>query len=354
MRDPFSWSIPIGRIFGITVRVHILMIVLVLGLYLRVVFAKEGFPPGSGFAILSILALLFLAVLLHELGHCYGAYLAEGEANDVLLWPLGGLAFVDVPHTARANFIATVWGPLVNVILCLGCGLVLAASSIVPPFNPAWNPLFDPLYSWAEEGYLYTHFWHGMPQLKWWQLMVARFFYLNWFLFLINVLIVAYPMDGGRLLQCALWPRMGYHRSTKAAVFVGFVFMFILAIFSIAANEVLVLALALFILYSCRQTWLQLQQQAEESLFGYDFSQGYTSLEKDDPEPKRKKPGFIKRWLQKRAAKRLQRERELQEAEEKRMDALLEKIQQQGADSLTDEERRFLKRMAEKKAKNRQ
>src|SRR5437879_5022180 len=98
MRDPFSWSFPIGRVFGITVRVHILLIVVFLGLYLRVATNKD-FPAGYGLDMLAILGLVFFSVLLHEFGHCYGAYLVEGEAQEVLLWPLGGLAFVDVPHT---------------------------------------------------------------------------------------------------------------------------------------------------------------------------------------------------------------------------------------------------------------
>jgi len=88
MRDPFSWSFPIGRVFGITVRVHILLIVIFLGLYLRVATGKE-YEPGNGVDILAILGLMFFSVLLHEFGHCYGAYLVEGEAQEVLLWPLG-------------------------------------------------------------------------------------------------------------------------------------------------------------------------------------------------------------------------------------------------------------------------
>ena len=45
----------------------------------------------------------------------------DGEADEILMWPLGGLAFVLVPHTPRANFITAVGGPMVNVLICLGC-----------------------------------------------------------------------------------------------------------------------------------------------------------------------------------------------------------------------------------------
>jgi hypothetical protein len=84
-------------------------------------------------------------------------------------------------------------------------------------------------------------------------------------------------------------------------------------------------------------------------VFGYDFSQGYTSLERDEPPPPRKRrPNFWQRWLQRRAARKLQAEAERREAEERRMDELLEKIQREGKQALTDEENRFLKRVADK------
>ena len=96
---------------------------------------------------------------------------------------------------------------------------------------------------------------------------------------------------------------------------------------------------------------ITLETGGEESLFGYDFSQGYTSLERDEPprkKPRRRKVNFFQRWLQRRAARKLQREQERQLAEEQRMDELLAKIQREGRQSLTDEENRFLKRVADK------
>ena len=43
-------------------------------------------------------------VLLHEFGHCAGARAVDGDAHQILMWPLGGLAAIEVPHTPRANF----------------------------------------------------------------------------------------------------------------------------------------------------------------------------------------------------------------------------------------------------------
>jgi hypothetical protein len=104
----------------------------------------------------------------------------------------------------------------------------------------------------------------------------------------------------------------------------------------------------MFIWASCKQQWWVLEHGGgEEPLFGYDFSQGYTSLERGEPPPpKPKKPNFFQRWLQKRAAKKQQRQQEEREMEERRLDELLDKVQRDGLQSLTEEERRFLNRVS--------
>src|SRR5262249_39044324 len=163
-----------------------------------------------------------------------------------------------------------------------------------------------------------------------------------------NVVLIGFPMDGGRMFQCLLWPRWGYRQATMAAIIAGFIVMFVGGVFALYANSRLAFCLGLFILVSCRQQWYILETGGEEGVFGYDFSQGYPSLERDQPPPPRKKRvSFWQRWLQRRAAKKLQRELETREAEERRMDELLEKIQREGKQSLTDEENRFLKRVSD-------
>jgi len=126
-------------------------------------------------------------------------------------------------------------------------------------------------------------------------------------------------------------------------------FMFIVALYGVVTNEVLAICLAYFIYVSCKHQWIVLETGGEDSLFGYDFSQGYTSLEKDQPAPvRRKQPNFLQRWLQRRATRKLLRQQQRQQEEESRMDQLLEKIQRFGKDSLTEEEHRFLKRVADR------
>ena len=182
-------------------------------------------------------------------------------------------------------------------------------------------------------------------------IVLARLFFVSWVTFLLNVVLIGFPWDAGRMFQSALWPYLGYRQATLYAVFAGFICMFVLLVVSIMFNEVLVLFLAFFTYTSCKQEWLTLEAGGEESLFGYDFSQGYTSLERDEPaapRPRRKKLNFLQRWLQRRAARKLQKRQEDAEADARRVDELLEKIQNHGKEALTDEEQRFLKRYADR------
>src|SRR5262245_29929314 len=110
MRDPMSWAIPLFRAFGIPVKVHLFFFVFTIGMLLRQINA-EGNPIWWIDLFVMWIPLLFGIVLLHEFGHCFGARYVDGSAKEILIWPLGGLAFLELPHNPRAHFIATVAGP---------------------------------------------------------------------------------------------------------------------------------------------------------------------------------------------------------------------------------------------------
>jgi stage IV sporulation protein FB len=348
MRDLLSWSLPLGRLFGVTVRLHILFPVIALGLILRLAVMKDA-PSNIWTEGLMLMGLLLVAVLLHEFGHCFGARTVDGDATEVLLWPLGGLAFVEVPHTPRANLITAAAGPLVDLVLCLLTGAVLFAVSVRPPLSPLWVPIqyqTSPSVLVSPELFDRAGEFLGL-HVAWWKVLLARFFWINWLLFLLNMVLVGFPMDMGRILQCALWPRLGFRQATQIAVRAGFVTAIIVGIVSIVYSETLFLALALFIMFTCYQQLVLLETGGEESVFGYDFSHGYTSLEREQI-ARRRRPSVWQRWWQKRQARKLQREMEQREAEENRMDMLLEKVQREGLQSLSQEERRFLTRVSAK------
>jgi Zn-dependent protease len=361
MRDPFLWSIPLGRLFGITIRVHILYPVVAVGLILRVAFQQKPapYPEGTWIDVAILTGLLLVSVLAHEFGHCFAARRMQGDASEVLIWPLGGLANVDVPHTPRAHFVTAAAGPAVDLLICVVCALLLAFT-VDPGYQPPWNPLWYPFrddpdlmkLDSYQKGAVALWTWAGGKQAvaAAWPVFLARMFWLNWILFWLNIILVGYPMDAGRMLQAALWPHLGYRQATLAVIFTGFVTMFVVALVAIFTNEILTLCLAGFIYLSCRNQWIILETGGEEGLFGYDFSQGYTSLERDQPPPTPtvRRVSWWQRWLQKRAARKVQRQQETREAEERRLDELLEKVQRQGLTALTDEERRFMKRVSDR------
>jgi Zn-dependent protease len=334
MRDPLTWSLPLGRLFGITIRVHVLFIAVALG---QILYAtRDKAMPGEWKAAAAVMAVMFVSVLLHEFGHCFGARIMDGDAQEILMWPLGGLAFVEVPHTAWANFVTIAAGPLVNLVLSIASGIVLSYHHLEIPWKLWIGYPYDPALGVGA-----------------WQVWVQWVFWVNLLQFTFNVFIPAYPMDGGRLVQCALWPRYGYRQATSIVVVLGFVSALIMGIVGAVMEDkqpgYFMLALAIFIYVTCRQQFILLEQGGEDSVFGYDFSAGYTSLERDQPAPRRRRrPNFIRRWLDRRAAKKMHEEMEQREAEERRMDELLDKVNREGLQALTDEERRFLTRVSAK------
>ena len=392
MRDPMNWALQVFRAFGIQVRVHLLFFIFTIGMFLRQVGQKDNPIWWVDVFVFTIL-LLFAIVLLHEFGHCFGARAVDGDAKEVLIWPLGGLAYVDVPHNPRANFITTAAGPGVNVVICLVCAAALAAGGFLPNANPLANPyaseiksfrdgrlhtsayglrvykpgsaepvpqqvMLDEIKKSVETGLFERSVWRPDQAERMaanmggeralapiWAVWLNRTFYLSWLLFLFN-LIPAYPLDGGRLLQSAIWARTDYRRGVVIAAYSGFGVAVVFLIVSIWQNEALFMGLALFMLYEASMALYRLEMD-DGGPFGYDFSAGYTSLEKDEEAPARpRKMGWFKRWRLARAARRLQRENEERARDEERMDQLLEKIARTGKESLTEEERRFLERMS--------
>src|SRR5262245_43146936 len=120
MQDPFAWSFPFGRLFGITIRIHWLFPFVVLGLILQAAFYKPPgltdykIPEGRWIDAAILMLLLFGSVLLHEFGHAFAARGVGGDCQEVLLWPLGGLAAVELPHRPRAHLLTAAAGPAVN------------------------------------------------------------------------------------------------------------------------------------------------------------------------------------------------------------------------------------------------
>src|SRR5205085_4049775 len=111
--SPLMWlwngRVPLFTVFGIRVQAHSTLIIsIALGLLLGV---------GAGFGYrdrVESMAALFVIVLLHEFGHCFTARWVGGEADEIVMHPLGGLALARPPHRPLPTFLTVAGGPAVN------------------------------------------------------------------------------------------------------------------------------------------------------------------------------------------------------------------------------------------------
>jgi len=340
MRDLLSWNLSLGRWAGVQVRLHVFFVL--LGLVAIHLGSQE--PNWQIAETLALLGILFVSVLAHEIGHCTVARCLGGTADQILIWPLGGLAQVNVSHEPQHELATALAGPLVNFVFCLlagplvwwfgqhdggpGGGKVLQAllNPLVPPGMVAGLSWFDALR---------------------WTL------WINWLLALVN-LLPAMPLDGGRALRCLLWPKLGYKNSVLAVCWAAWAMAACLgasawwtygsADYSYATLPLLLLGLLLF--FSAKQEIDRLHDgDSDDAPFGYDFSQGYTSLERAGA-THRPSAGLVRKWLEERRAKRLQAQQQIEADEERRFDDVLARLHESGLHTLSDDDRALMDRVS--------
>jgi Zn-dependent protease len=110
-------GIPAGSVFGIRIRLHLLLVISWIVIWTS--YSGYGLSLGYHAALsAATAAIVFGSILLHELGHCYGAFKVGGGASQIILWPLGGLAVVSgVEKGPKSELIVTILGPAVSVAL---------------------------------------------------------------------------------------------------------------------------------------------------------------------------------------------------------------------------------------------
>jgi stage IV sporulation protein FB len=317
----FSGSVPLFTIFGVRVRMHATMVVFIA---LELIFSggAKGLGPYNALVAMTI---LFGSVLLHEFGHIFGARMMGGRGEEILMWPLGGLAYADPPRRPWPSLVTTACGPLVNVVICLITGTILVVASRSAGAIP-WFPFVTGIKGFIPTTtFTYYIFW---------------IFTVNYAIAAFNLLMVFYPFDGGRIVQELLWFKIGYYKSMMFATVFGMVGAVIVAMVGLATGSFMLILIAGFGFYTCYQQRQMLRQVGpaefeEESL----YAAAYEPLT-----PKRKKPS---RWAARRAEKQQRAERD----EQASIDAILAKVSAQGMNSLTWLEKRTLKRATERQRK---
>ncbi|MFQ5610528.1 MAG: site-2 protease family protein [Anaerolineae bacterium] len=214
-----SWSIKLGRVFGIDIKVHLtFLLILVWGAL------NYGGSAGPLYGVLVTLG-LFSLVLLHELGHSLAALRYGIPVKDITLLPIGGVARLErMPEKPRQELVVALAGPAVNVILALLLLPVILSLTVLQG-----APLSLGLF--ARPGL--TGF-------------LAFLFSANVSLAVFNML-PAFPLDGGRVFRAALGFFVDYQRATQAAVTVGRFLAIGLGLIGIFSGQFLLALIALFI-----------------------------------------------------------------------------------------------------------
>lgn len=343
MSDLLTWSpISLGRWFGTTVRIHILLILFVA---LRLLTAPFG--PGGLAATAATLILLLLALALHELAHAAAAALLECEQEDARIWPLGSMVVPSQTQRGGDYMLVAIAGPLMSgglaVAAVVGLGMFANAQFV-------WNPFGNDLDAGAP--------WVGgekaAPLSAVW--LFGWFGYLNYVIFLAN-LLPALPFDAGRLFRAFLADtslsatRDGMIAPWTARTTAAILFLIGLVRLLISGHwdGLNLISLAILIEFFVRAESRVMEDGGffDEGVFGYDFSEGYTSLERSVPPAARPdRESALKRWRRRRSERRRRRRMVRQLAEERRMDEILGKLHREGRSALSREEQRFLVRVS--------
>jgi Zn-dependent protease len=318
-QNPLFWSFGAGTWSGVQLRISWL-----LPLVLAWVLFEFGWKLGA-----TLFVVMFVSVLFHEIFHILAARACEGSGDEILMWPLGGLAFVEV-SSPRAQKLTAAAGPLANLVIC---GLSLPAVLKSDSISHALNPLEVPLSAAA---------FGENPVLD----VQVLTFWFNWLCLILN-LIPAYPLDGGQILKSWLIGRMGTGMGSEMAIRLAIVvatLVGVIGLFFFKSIILLLLAFLIVLLAVQEHHQLQASESYDDSFMGYDFSQGYTSLEKSEPVKQERRVGLWQRWQAKRRAEKLRRLELQSQQSEQQLDAILAKVHECGMASLTPSEKRLLKR----------
>jgi Zn-dependent protease len=180
-------SFRLFRVAGINVYLHWMWFVVA---YVQISYGSDVFHHQGWNALLYVS--IFAIVLLHEFGHALACRSVGGRAREIVLWPLGGIAYVSPPARPGPVLWSIAAGPLVNVVLLVPTFAFLFYSA-----SHGWHESFHDLHEFVK-------------YIAW----------LNLGLLLFNILPI-YPLDGGQILHALLWFGLGRWRSLQIVSITG-------------------------------------------------------------------------------------------------------------------------------------
>lgn len=242
----FGSSYKIATIWGIPIKIHMSLIILLL------IFAITMAFSGGLNAILIVLFLelcIFISIALHELGHSFVAIRKGCRVREITLMFIGGAAQMEnIPTRPKDEFLMAVAGPAVSIFL----GLLLIKGGDYLPLRAAYWPV---------------------PLVR----NLAIRCNIVQFLGIINLALAAFnllpsfPMDGGRVFRALLTPRLGRLRATFIAARLGKIMAVFFGIYGFLAHYWLLVLIAFFIYTAAGNEYrlVQIQEAVKQHGFGF-------------------------------------------------------------------------------------
>lgn len=211
-----SWSVLVGRLFGVEVRIHLTFFVLPLFIFWTEYGPHHG--AANGPRDMALVAIILACVAAHEVGHMLAARRVGMTPKAVILLPLSGVTLFEEARARNVQPGALLWKreirlALVGPAVSLGLALVAAVAAVVlAPGIELWK------WPFLAAG--------NLPK----SLVGA-----NLYLAVLN-LLPAYPLDGGRILRAIFSRTMDSAAATRRAVSISSALAMVLILAGLFSN----------------------------------------------------------------------------------------------------------------------
>ena len=218
MQSARQGAIHLGRLAGVNLYLHWSWF-LVAAYEIQ---SRSGRYTSVLWNVLEYLA-LFAIVLTHEFGHSLACRQVGGTADQILLWPFGGVAYVSPPQRPGATLWSIAAGPLVNVVL-----LPILYVAVMTTRSMGWPQAMPDAFQ-----FLRAVLWIDLSLL------------------IFNILPI-YPLDGGQILRSLLWFVLGRGRSLMVATVLGLIgIVGLVAVGVLVLHSLWTVAISIFLLMNC-------------------------------------------------------------------------------------------------------
>lgn len=331
------WSLCIGRWREAEVRLHVLFPLAALSAFFVTRNIEWIDPRLVGWGLL----VLLVSVALHELARLVTAFRVGGHVSAIVLGPIGGLSKVVLPADPPAHLLTGMAGPITSFTLLVvaACGLALTGNR-------------DALRLFMAPTDLETVFPHLGLHIISLESLAQLIIWVNGLLLLFDLL----PMDpcaGAEILRGILWPVVGRSSATTATshIALGMAVFFAVSAAFVAYADLPAMFMPMWFPLATISVLLLFGGRATLPTKPLDVGLAIDEFESDDEEwlmaewVEEEREAVLVEHLQDKQQEALDRKKREQEAnEDARVDDILARLHGSSLDSLSEEERAFLKR----------